>query len=53
MQLRLLARVVAGRGDLLTGWRGSRALEGQRQLGGATDPTGADGHLSLLSLYAE
>ena len=53
MQLRLLARVVAGRGDLLAGWRGGRALEGQRQLGGATDPTGAGGHLSLLSLHAE
>ena len=32
--------VVAGRGDLLAGGGGGRALVGQRQLGGAADPTG-------------
>jgi aclacinomycin oxidase len=32
--------VVASRGDLLAGGRGGRALVGQPQLGGATDPTG-------------
>ena len=43
VQLRLLARVVAGRGDLLAGGGGGRTLKGQRQLGGAADPTGRGG----------
>jgi hypothetical protein len=47
VQLRLLARVVAGRSDLLAGGGGGRALVGQRQLGGAANPTCRGGHLSL------
>jgi hypothetical protein len=54
VQLRLLARVVTGRGDLLAGGGGGRALVGQRQLGGAADPAGRGGQSRpSLSFWVE
>ena len=43
VQLRLLAWVVAGRGDLFAGGGGGGALVGQRELGAPADPAGRGG----------